>query len=127
MLLSVIVTVFIWLKVDDLLLSLATKKVLIMPLKNLSHFTEFNAQLFLSLKELRYKVDRKKWDWFRNEKNNIGEQLTVKIPLGSMTDYGTFQPMLTSVEIVDIEKAVVYGEYRNQLSLTAKVIEVVEL
>ena len=60
-------------------------------------------------------------------KNNNGEQLTVKVPLGSMTDYGTFQPMLTSVEIVDIEKAVVYGEYRNQLSLTAKVIEVVEL
>ena len=35
--------------------------------------------------------------------------------------------MLTAVEIVDIEKAVVYGGYRNQLSLTAKVIEVVEL
>lgn len=44
-----------------------------------------------------------------------------------MTDYGTFQPMLTSVEIVDIEKAVVYGEYRNQLSSTAKDIEVVEM
>lgn len=35
--------------------------------------------------------------------------------------------MLTAVEIVDIEKAIVYGGYRNQLSLTAKVIEVVEL
>ena len=126
MLLSVIVTVFISLKVDDLLLSLE-RRCCIMALKNLSHFTEFNAPLFLAQKELRYKVDRKKWDWFRNEKNNIGEQLTVKVPLGSMTDYGTFQPMLTSVEIVDIEKAIVYREYRNQLSLTAKVIEVVEL
>lgn len=126
MLLSVIVTVFISLKVDDLLLSLE-RRCWIMALKNLSYFTEFNAPLFLAQKELRYKVGRKKWDWFRNEKNNNGEQLTVKVPLGSMTDYGTFQPMLTSVEIVDIEKAVVYGEYRNQLSLTAKVIEVVEL
>ena len=38
-----------------------------------------------------------------------------------------FQPMLTSVEIVDIEKAIVYGEYRNQHNSTAKAIEVVEI
>lgn len=133
-----------------MLLSLATKKVLIMALKNLSHFTEFNAQLFFSLKKLRY-LSSTRWTEkseagseiekgvkvgvlifsddsdYPNEKNNIGEQLTVKVPLASMKDYDSFQPMLTSVEIVDIEKAVVYGEYRNQLSLTAKVIEVVEL
>lgn len=64
---------------------------------------------------------------YPNEKNNTGEQITVKVPFASMKDYDTFQPMLTSVEIVDIEKAIVYGEYRNQLSLTAKVIEVVAL
>ncbi|WP_239683404.1 hypothetical protein [Streptococcus oralis] len=64
---------------------------------------------------------------YPNEKNNIGEQLTVKVPLASMKDYDSYQPMLTTVEIVDIEKAVVYGEYRNQLSLIAKVNEVVEL
>ena len=64
---------------------------------------------------------------YPNEKNNIGEQLTVKVPLATMKDYDSFQPMLTSVEIVDIEKAIVYEEYRNQLSLTAKVIEVVAL
>ena len=67
MLLSVIVTVFISLKVDDLLLSLE-RRCWIMALKNLSYFTEFNAPLFLAQKELRYKVGRKKWDWFRNEK-----------------------------------------------------------
>ena len=44
-----------------------------------------------------------------------------------MKDYDSYQPMITTVEIVDIEKAVVYGEYRNQLSLIAKVNEVVEL
>lgn len=133
-----------------MLLSLARKKVLIMALKNLSHFTEFNAQLFLSLKELRY-VSSTRWTEksetgseiekgvkvgviifsdesdYPNEKNNIGEQLTVKVPLATMKDYDSFQPMLTSVEIVDIEKAIVYEEYRNQLSLTAKVIEVVAL
>ena len=35
--------------------------------------------------------------------------------------------MLTVIEIIDIEKAIVYGEYRNQHSSTAKVIEVVEM
>ncbi|EPR95297.1 hypothetical protein M059_05020 [Streptococcus mitis 18/56] len=35
--------------------------------------------------------------------------------------------MLTVIEIIDIEKAIVYGEYRNQLSSTAKDIEVVEM
>ena len=121
-----------------------------MTLKNLSYFTEFNASLFFAQKELRF-ISATMWieksetgseiekgvkvgvlifsddSDYPNEKNNIGEQLTVKVPLGSMTDYDTFQPMLTSVEIVDIEKAIVYGEYRNQLSLTAKVIEVVAL
>lgn len=121
-----------------------------MSLKNLSHFTEFNASLFLAQKELRF-ISAARWieksetgsetekgvkvgvlifsddSDYPNEKKNIGEQLTVKVPFASMKDYDTFQPMLTSVEIVDIEKAIVYGEYRNQLSLTAKVIEVVAL
>ena len=149
MLLSVIVTVFISLKVDDLLLSLE-RRYWIMALKNLIHFTEFNASLFLSRKELRF-VSATRWieksetgseiekgvkvgvlifsddSDYPNEKNNIGEQLTVKVPLASMKDYDSYQPMITTVEIVDIEKAVVYGEYRNQLSLIAKVNEVVEL
>lgn len=121
-----------------------------MGLKNLTYFTEFNTSLFLSRKELRF-VSATRWieksetgsetekgvkvyvlifsddSDYPNEKKNIGEQLTVKVPFASMKDYDTFQPMLTSVEIVDIEKAIVYGEYRNQLSLTAKVIEVVAL
>ena len=149
MLLSVIVTVFISLKVDDLLLSLE-RRYWIMALKNLSYFTEFNASLFFAQKELRF-ISATRWieksetgseiekgvkvgvlifsddSDYPNEKNNIGEQLTVKVPLASMKDYDSYQPMITTVEIVDIEKAVVYGEYRNQLSLIAKVNEVVEL
>ena len=121
-----------------------------MALKNLSHFTEFDAQLFLSHKELRF-ISATRWiersetgpeiekgikvslliykdnSEYQNEKTNLGEQLTVKVPHASLKDYDSFQPMLTAVEIVGIEKAVVYGEYRNQLSLTAKVNEVVEL
>lgn len=121
-----------------------------MALKNLSYFTEFNASLFFAQKELRF-ISATKWieksetgseiekgvkvgvlifsddSDYPNGKNNIGEQLTVKVPLASMKDYDSYQPMITTVEIVDIEKVVVYGEYRNQLSLIAKVHEVVEL
>lgn len=149
MLLSVIVTVFISLKVDDLLLHIE-RRFWLMTLKNLSYFSEFNSSLFFAQKELRF-ISATMWieksetgseiekgvkvgvlifsddSDYPNEKNNIGEQLTVKVPLASMKDYDSYQPMITTVEIVDIEKAVVYGEYRNQLSLIAKVNEVVEL
>ena len=121
-----------------------------MALKNLSHFTEFNAQLFLSRKELRF-LSATRWtekseagseiekgvkvgvlifsddSEYPNEKNNLGEQLTVKVPLASMKDYDSFQPMITTCEIVDVEKVTVYGEYRNQLSIIAKVVEVDEV
>jgi hypothetical protein len=149
MLLSVIVTVFISLKVDDLLLSLATKKVLIMPLKNLSHFTAFNASQFFSRKELRF-LSTARWvektdtgsevekgvkvslliykdnSEYPNNKTNLGEKIMVKVPFASIEDYSAFQPMITPCEVTKIEKAVVYGEYRNQLSLTASVSEVDE-
>lgn len=124
-----------------------------MSLKNLSHFTEFNASLFLAHKELRF-ISATSWvektesgsniekgvkvgllifvddSDYLNEKDNLGEQLVVKVPFASLDDFTDFQPMLTICEITDIEKAVVYGEYRNQLSITAKVVkadDIVEL
>ncbi|MGT2896537.1 hypothetical protein ACVRZR_09240 [Streptococcus entericus] len=120
-----------------------------MALKHLSKFTEFNALLFLSHKELRF-ISASHWiekndngseiekgvkvsliiyrdnSEYPDEKNNLGQQLLVKVPFASMEDYATFQPMITPCEVIDIEKAVVYGEYRNQLSLTATVVEVTE-
>lgn len=117
-----------------------------MSLKNLSHFTAFNASQFLSRKELRF-ISATRWvekndtgsevekgvkvslliykdnSDYPNEKTNLGEQIMVKVPFASIEDYSAFQPMMTPCEITDIEKAVIYGEYRNQLSLTASVIE----
>lgn len=117
-----------------------------MSLKNLSHFTEFNASLFLAHKELRF-ISATSWvektesgskvekgvkvgllvfvddSDYPNEKNNLGEQLVVKVPYATLEDYANYQPMVTVCEIVDIEKAIVYGEYRNQLSLIAKVVK----
>ncbi len=120
-----------------------------MALKNLSHFTAFNAPQFLSRKELRF-ISATRWvektdtglevekgvkvslliykdnSDYPNEKTNLGEQIMVKVPFASIEDYSAFQPMITPCEVTKIEKAVVYGEYRNQLSLTASVSEVDE-
>lgn len=115
-----------------------------MALKNLNHFTAFNAPLFLSRKELRF-VSASRWversdndvetergvkvtlliftddTSYPNDKTNIGQQLMVKVPFAILDDFDSFLPMQTICEISDVEKAVVYGEFRNQLSLTASV------
>ncbi|HEL2007977.1 TPA: hypothetical protein ACT2IF_000424 [Streptococcus suis] len=125
-----------------------------MALKNLNHFTAFNAPLFLSRKELRF-VSSVRWvektdsgtevekgtkvgllifedkSDYPNPKTNVGEQLVVKVPHVSPDHYENFQPMQTICDVVDVQKAVVYGEYRNQLSITANVVasddQVIEL
>lgn len=117
-----------------------------MALKNLSHFTAFNAPQFLSRKELRF-ISATRWvektdtgselekgvkvslliykdnSEYPNDRTNLGEQITVKVPFASLEDFSVFQPMVTICEVKNIEKATIYGEYRNQLSLTASVIE----
>jgi len=53
--------------------------------------------------------------------SNFGEQLTVKVRGVSPAAYAQFKPLVTEVIILDVERAVVYGEYRNQLSIVGKV------
>jgi hypothetical protein len=119
---------------------------IIMSLKNLNHFTAFNASQFFSRKELRF-ISATRWvektdtgsevekgvkvslliykdnSEYPNDRTNLGEQITVKVPFASLENYSVFQPMVTICEVTNIKKAVIYGEYRNQLSLTASVIE----
>lgn len=123
-----------------------------MALKNLNSFLSFDAPLFLARKELRF-VSATHWvergdndvetekgvkvallifsddSDYPNDKTNLGEQLIVKVPFATLHDFEEFLPMQTICEVTDVEKAVVYGEYRNQLSLTAAVIkaETIEL
>ena len=119
---------------------------IIMSLKNLNYFTAFNASHFFSRKDLRF-ISATRWvektdtgsevekgvkvslliykdnSEYPNDRTNLGEQITVKVPFASLENYSVFQPMITICEVTNIEKAVIYGEYRNQLSLTASVIE----
>jgi hypothetical protein len=54
--------------------------------------------------------------------DNFGEQLTIKVRGVDFNTYAQqFKPLVTEVVVTDIEKAVIWGEYRNQISVTAVV------
>lgn len=49
--------------------------------------------------------------------SNFGEQLTIKVRGVYPSAYNQLRPLGTEVYLKDVERAVVYGEYRNQLSV----------
>lgn len=114
-----------------------------MSLKKLNNFTYFDIEGFLSKKTLRT-VAVQEWKDYNTQNilgtkvevvivsdetdygntdgnvvNNLYEKLSVKIP-AKLTNI----PMNTTVRLINPE-AVVYGEYRNALSITADNIEIV--
>lgn len=48
---------------------------------------------------------------------NFGEQLTIKVRRVAPDTYAKLHPFTTEVYVKDVEKVVVYGEHRNQLSI----------
>lgn len=52
--------------------------------------------------------------------NNSGEQITIKVRSFSPTSF-KFKPLSTEMAVTDVERAFIYGEYRNQLSIIASV------
>lgn len=57
---------------------------------------------------------------------NFGEQLAVKIRDVAPSAFAQLKPLRTIVQITDIEKCSVYGEYRNKLSIIARIAVVKE-
>jgi len=53
--------------------------------------------------------------------NNFGEQITVKVRGVASNTYQKLKPFQTEVMITDIEKASVWGDFKNQLSIVAAV------
>ncbi|MDE6259642.1 MAG: hypothetical protein K2M42_02075 [Oscillospiraceae bacterium] len=49
--------------------------------------------------------------------SNFGEQLTIKVRNTLPEAFAQLKPLATEVIIKDIERAVVFGEYKNQLSV----------
>ncbi len=58
---------------------------------------------------------------YASGKTNIGEKVVVKVLNVQPSVFAKFVPMETEVLITDVERCVVYGEYNNQLSITANV------
>ena len=62
-----------------------------------------------------------KTKYAKPETSNFGEQITVKVRGVSPEVFAKLKPLMTEVYIKDIEQAVVYGEYKNQLSIIASI------
>lgn len=65
-----------------------------------------------------------KTKYAKPETNNFGEQLTVKVRGVSPEAFSKFKPLMTEVSVKDVERATVYGEYRNQLAIIGKVVPI---
>ncbi len=111
-----------------------------MSLQSLSAFLEFQLLTFLVgkrlvfVKSLVWKEEDKvmgskvivqivedKTKYPKQDTTNFGEQLTIKVRRVTPDAYAKLKPLMTEVYIKDVEKAVVYGEYRNQLSIIGTV------
>lgn len=115
-----------------------------MALKKLNRFTYFDLDQFLTGKRLLV-VGVSEWKDYDTQ-NVLGTKVEVVIAVDK-TDYGAVEgevisnlyekliikvaqvglrfPLNTEVRLINAE-AIVYGEYRNQLSITAENIEVVK-
>lgn len=107
-------------------------------MKNLSQFKDFKHQEFLEKKRLYFlgvKTVKNENDVkvslliledktvYQNENNNLGEQLQVTVQNKTVDDFIGFKPLQTECKIVNVKKATIYGDYQNQLSIHADVIE----
>lgn len=111
-----------------------------MSLKNLTQFQQFDLQKFLEGKRLYY-VKAERWKdgdadlgskvvtqigedktlYSHPGTSNFGEQMTVKVRGVAPSAFAQLRPLSTEVIIQDIERAIVYGDYRNQLSIIGKI------
>lgn len=105
-------------------------------MKNLSQFKDFKHQEFLEKKRL-YFLSVKALEngvkvslliledktVYQNQSNNLGEQLQVTVQNKTVDDFIGFKPLQTECKIVNVKKATIYGDYQNQLSIHADVIE----
>ncbi len=117
-----------------------------MPLKNLSQFLEFNLEEFLREKNLLFvkalqwtetndktgqtkvlgsKVVVQIWEdhtpYIKPDTNNFGEQMTIKVRDLVPSAFEKWKPLSTEVFVTNVERASVYGDHRNQLSIIASV------
>lgn len=115
-------------------------------LKGLNKFNQFDVESFLENKVLLYLkaesweertesgdsvrglgskvsvlIARDDTDYGRSNATNFGEILTVKVRDLDPEAFEKLTPMKSQLVIKNVERAVVFGEFRNQLSIVATV------
>ena len=86
-------------------------------MKNLSQFKDFKHQEFLEKKRLYFLG-------VKTVKNENGVKVSLLILEDkTVDDFIGFKPLQTECKIVNVKKATIYGDYQNQLSIHADVIE----
>lgn len=113
-------------------------------MKNLSAFNMFDYTSFMAKKTLVY-LNVSEWidpqsgqscgvkvgtlitrddTVYKNDTNNLGEKLVVKVPNKSVGEYQkNFKPMTTEVVLKDVKDCRVYGEFRNMLTITGDIVK----
>lgn len=122
------------------------KGVCIMPHKGLNQFVELNLDKYLEEKrtvflkaepweernaegavtslngsKVTIQIIEDKTKYSREDTNNFGSQIVVKIRNQAPSTFAKLKPFGTEVQIVDVEKASVWGDYRNEISLIAAI------
>lgn len=111
-----------------------------MALKGLNQFQKFDLPEFLKDKKLAYlksapwkdgdveagsKVTLQIMDdrtqYSNPDVNNFGEQVTVKVRGVAPSAFAQLRPLSTEIIVKEVERATVYGDFRNQLSIIAKI------
>lgn len=62
-----------------------------------------------------------KTEYPRDGGDNFGEQVVVKVRGVDPSSFAKLKPFSTEVTISEVERATVFGEYRNQLSIIGNI------
>jgi hypothetical protein len=115
-----------------------------MAMKGLGQFLEFNTQQFFAEKvtvflksapweeesggtkriegaKVTLQIIEDRTTYLKESIDNYGEQVVIKVRNVDFNAYSQLSPLKTEVVIVDVERATVWGEYKNQLSIIAKI------
>ncbi len=109
-------------------------------MKALTPYLEFNCDKFFAGKRLAYvkaepwreneqtigsritlQIVEDKTEYAKEGITNFGEQFVVKVRDLEPLSFSKLKPLTTEIVISDVERATVYGEYRNNLTLIATV------
>ena len=111
-----------------------------MALKGLNQFQRFDLPAFLQQKTLKYlktgiwkdgdsevgskvtlQIVDDRTQYAQPGIDNFGEQLTVKVRGAAPSAFAQLRPLSTEVIITEVERATVYGDFRNNLAIIGKI------